>query len=60
MLKALSNPPKAVAETFTCVLHLFAGLHPDVPPINKKGSLDIFDPWKGALGLMKDPQGFVS
>ena len=29
-LKALNNPPGDVAKTFTCVLHLMAGINPDV------------------------------
>lgn len=29
-LKALNNPPADVAKTFTCVLHLMAGINPDI------------------------------
>ena len=35
MLKALKSPPADIAKTFTCVLHILAGIDPNVP-INKK------------------------
>jgi dynein heavy chain len=54
MLKALQNPPAAVAETFTCVLHLLSGVSPDVP-VDKKGKLNVENPWKAALKLMANP-----
>jgi len=31
MLKAMNNPPAAVAETFWCVLSLLSSISPDVP-----------------------------
>lgn len=59
MLKALNNPPAPVAMTFTCVLHLMAGVNPDVP-VDNKGRLKVEAPWKAALKLMAKPQDFLA
>jgi dynein heavy chain, axonemal len=58
MLKALANPPAPVAQTFTCVLHLLAGIDPNVQ-VDKKGKLNAENPWKNALKLMANPQKFL-
>lgn len=58
MLKALQNPPGDVAKTFTCVLHLLAGLDPNVPT-DKKGKLSAENPWKAALKLLQNPAGLL-
>lgn len=58
MLKALNNPPDDVKMTFTCVLHLLAKVDPGVP-VDAKGRLKTEKPWPAALGLMKDPKGFL-
>jgi len=36
MLKALKTPPADIAKTFTCVLHIMAGIDPGIPVNNKK------------------------
>lgn len=58
MLKALNNPPGDVKDTFVCVLHLLAKVDPGVP-VDAKGRLKTEKPWPTALGLMKDPKGFL-
>jgi hypothetical protein len=58
MLKALSNPPGDVKETFTCILHLLSKVDPGVPT-DAKGRLKTDKPWQTALGLMKDPKSFL-
>lgn len=58
MLKALNNPPAAVAEVFLCVLHLLCGINPDVP-VDKKGRLNTDAPWKVAQKLQGNPQKFM-
>jgi len=52
-LKALANPPAAVAQTFTCVLHLLCTIDKSIP--EKKGKLDTDSPWKACLKLMQNP-----
>jgi hypothetical protein len=54
MLKALANPPADIAKTFTCVLHLLSGIDPAVP-VDKKGRLNVENPWKASLKLMSNP-----
>lgn len=58
MLKALANPPGAVAMTFACALHLLSGVDPNVP-VDKKGRLNAENPWKAALKLMGNPKQFL-
>jgi len=58
MLKALQNPPADIAKTFTCVLNLMAGIDPNVP-VDKKGRLNVENPWKASLKLMSNPQAFL-
>lgn len=58
MLKSLSNPPPAVAMTFTCILHLFAGIDPEIP-VDKNGKLNADNNWKLALKLMANPKAFL-
>lgn len=58
LLKALQNPPGDVSKTFTCVLHLFATINPDVQ-VDKKGRLACEVPWKNALKLMQKPDAFL-
>jgi dynein heavy chain len=58
MLKALQNPPAPVANTFTCVLHLLAGVNDQVP-VDKKGKLNVENPWKASLKLMANPAKFL-
>lgn len=58
MLKALNNPPGDVKDTFVCVLHLLSKVDPGVP-VDAKGRLKTEKPWPAALGLMKDPKGFL-
>jgi len=59
MLKALNNPPAAVANTFHCVLHLLSGVSPDVP-VTKTGKLNVEAPWKASLKLMANPNAFLA
>jgi len=59
MLKALNNPPGDVKDTFVCVLHLLCRVDPGVP-CDAKGRLKTEKPWPTALGLMKDPKGFLA
>jgi len=54
MLKALQNPPNDVKRVFTCVINILAGSDPDIP-VDKKGRLKTENPWKVALGTMKNP-----
>ena len=58
MLKALKSPPADIAKTFTCVLHILAGVDPAVPINKKSKKLDTDNPWKVALSLMGNPQKF--
>ena len=58
MLKALKSPPADIARTFTCVLHILAGVEPAVPVDKKSKKLKTEDPWKVALALMSNPQKF--
>jgi len=57
-LKALNNPPAAVNGTFHAVLHLLSGVSPDVP-VDKKGRLNVENPWKASLKLMGNPNAFM-
>jgi dynein heavy chain len=59
MLKALNNPPAAVNQTFHAVLHLLSGVSPDVP-VDKKGRLNVENPWKASLKLMSNPTAFMN
>jgi hypothetical protein len=54
MLKALANPPADIAKTFTCVLHLLSTIDTNVP-VDKKGRLNVENPWKASLKLMANP-----
>lgn len=58
MLKALKSPPPDIAKTFTCVLHILAGIDPLVPINKKSKKLDTDNPWKVALAMMGNPQKF--
>ena len=46
MLKSLMNPPQDVKEVFLCIIHILAGINPDIP-VTKKGYLknDSEDTW---------------
>jgi hypothetical protein len=56
-LKALNNPPAAVAMTFTCVLHLLCTIDKSIP--EKRGKLDAAEPWKACLKLMQNPAALL-
>jgi len=58
MLKALSNPPKAVKTTFGAVVYLLANVDPLVP-VTKSGKLDVADPYKCVPVQLKDPKAFL-
>jgi dynein heavy chain len=58
MLKALQNPPGDISKTFACVLNLMASIDPNVP-VDKKGRLNVENPWKASLKLMANPQVFL-
>lgn len=59
MLKALQNPPADVKKVFTCVINILASIDPDIPT-DKKGKLKTDNPWKVALGTMKNPAGLLA
>lgn len=58
MLKALQNPPADIGKTFTCVLNLLSTIDVNVP-VDKKGRLNVENPWKASLKLMSSPQAFL-
>jgi dynein heavy chain len=58
MLKALQNPPADIAKTFACVLNLLSTIDVNVP-VDKKGRLNVENPWKASLKLMSSPQAFL-
>merc|ERR1719428_715386 len=56
-LKALGKPPGGVAEVFEVVMHLFAGIDPNID-VDKKGK--VKDPsWKGAQKMINNPEKFL-
>jgi hypothetical protein len=57
-LKALKNPPPAIDQTFTCVLHLLSGIDPNVP-VDTNGKLKTENTWKTALATMAKPEAFL-
>lgn len=44
---------------FTCVINILASVDPDIP-VDKKGRLKTENPWKTALGTMKNPAGLLA
>ena len=60
MAKAFGSPPKYVKITFEAVLHLLAGVHPDVPA-KKNGALNVEEGkrWAKAQNIMNNPKDFI-
>ena len=59
MLKSLQNPPGEIKKVFTCVINILCTVDPDIP-VTKKGKLNSENPWKVALGTMKNPAGLLA
>jgi dynein heavy chain len=59
MLKSLQNPPAEIKKVFTCVLNILCTVDPDIP-VKKNGALNTENPWKTALGTMKNPANLLA
>jgi hypothetical protein len=57
-LKSLSKPPKSVALACNCLLHLFAGISPNVEVTQKRNVKDLS--WKSFQKLCNNPDGFLA